>query len=260
MDYAVKPLKTLRVDNLAVEVYGDRADMGCAAGLAVAGKLRELLSIQPGVKIIFAAAPSQDETLAALCDMPDLGWPRVTAMHMDEYIGLPDNAPQLFGRYLARHIFGHVHPGRVHYLNGNASSPESECARYEGLLRDCPADIVCMGIGENGHIAFNDPPLADFNDPRLVKVVRLEERSREQQVHDGCFASLGEVPSHALTLTIPALMAGRWLFCMAPGQAKAEAVARTLKGPITPSCPASILRRHEHAVLYLDVASAAGLA
>jgi glucosamine-6-phosphate deaminase len=131
-----------------------------------------------------------------------------------------------------------------------------ECKRYTDLLAQHPFHIACIGIGENGHIAFNDPPVADFDDPHTVKIVELEERCRNQQVHDGCFPTVDAVPTHALTLTIPAIMAAQTVFCMVPGPTKQEAVWRTVKQLISPDCPASIMRRHQHAVLYVDKAAA----
>ena len=141
-------------------------------------------------------------------------------MHLDEYLGLSADAPQAFGTYLRHHLLERVKPGQVHYLEGNAISPEEECRRYADLLRESPPDIACMGIGENGHLAFNDPEIADFADPARVKVVKLSEQCRLQQVHEGCFPALDQVPTHALTLTIPALISPRWLYCMVPGPTK----------------------------------------
>jgi glucosamine-6-phosphate deaminase len=249
----------VRVLGRAVRVYADRQSLGRAAGLDVAERIRQLLVTQKQVTIVFAAAPSQNEFLDTLAGVPDLDWARVVALHMDEYVGLPAEAPQRFGNYLRQRIWDKVRPGCIHYLNGCAPDPEAECARYGDLLRANPVDIVCAGIGENGHLAFNDPGIADFVDPQLVKVVPLAIESRVQQVHDGCFATLDEVPTHALTLTVPALMAGRWIYCMVPGRTKTAAVTATLTSPITPEVPATILRIHPRATLYLDLDSAAGI-
>lgn len=260
-------LEEMRVDQLKVEIYEDRAAMGRAAAQRVAGWMRQILGEQEQVSMIFAAAPSQNEFLAELCQIEDLEWDRVVAMHMDEYIGLPADAPQAFGNFLRERLFDIVKPGMVYYLNGNAADLEVECQRYTELLKQNSVDIVCAGIGENGHLAFNDPHVADFDDPELVpapdrvqvKVVKLDHRCREQQVHDGCFAQLGDVPAHALTLTIPALMADRSISCVVPGPTKAEAVKRTLRGPVSTECPATILRQHDNAVLFIDQESAARL-
>jgi len=245
-----------RVNNLDVHVYPDRLTMGQSAAAIIAKRIIELLKEQQFVNIIFAAAPSQNEFLDSLIKSKDVDWKRVNAFHMDEYIGLPENAPQKFGSFLREKIFKHVSLNTVNYLDGNAGNPDAECMRYAKLLTEYSPDIVCMGIGENGHIAFNDPHVADFNDPFKVKIVDLDEACRQQQVNDGCFAKLPEVPTHALTLTVPALMAGKHIYCMVPGRNKANAVKYTLSGRISVECPASILTKHPNAVLFLDEDSA----
>ena len=247
----VEPLKTETVDRLEVCVYENRQALGAAAGADIAAKIKELLSEQERVRMVFAAAPSQSEALEALAADEQIDWSRVVAFHMDEYVGLNRRAPQSFGRFLGETLFDKVRPGEVHIINGAEPAAE-ECARYAELLRDAPIDIVCLGIGENGHIAFNDPPVADFDDPEMVKVVELDEASRQQQVNDGLFPNIEEVPTHALTLTIPALMSGSYVFCMVPGASKREAVRCALRGPVTTECPASILRTHHDCILYLD--------
>ncbi len=249
-------LEELTIDRLQVRIYADRAALGAAAAQAVAADMRAALQSAARARMIFAAAPSQNEMLAELGALPGIDWPRVTALHMDEYVGLSGDAPQSFARYLREHLFARVRPGAVHYLNGLAD-PAAECARYAGLLAEGPIDIVCGGIGENGHLAFNDPPDADFEDPLTVKVVRLAQRSREQQVHDGCFPTLAVVPTQALTVTIPVLVGAAHLHICVPGPTKAQAVHDTLLGPISAACPATILRRHPSAVLYVDRDSAA---
>jgi glucosamine-6-phosphate deaminase len=243
---------------IPLRVYPDRPTLGTAAAHDVAAALRADLALAPWVRIVFASAPSQDSLLAALAEEPDIDWSRVIALHMDEYVDLAPDAPQRFGRYLQERLFNRVHPGRVELI-GALADPVAEAERYAGLIAEGPIDIVCLGIGENGHIAFNDPPLADFEDPLAVRVVSLSERSRQQQVNDGCFASLAQVPAQAITLTIPTLFAGRRLFCSAPGATKAAAVRDAVHGPIDPACPASILRRHPACTIYLDEVSAAQL-
>ncbi|HZQ10017.1 MAG TPA: glucosamine-6-phosphate deaminase [Anaerolineae bacterium] len=255
---AARPLpeQSFRVDSLHVQVYSTRALMGRAAARDVAAKIRELIAGRSELAMIFAAAPSQNEFLAELSTLDGIPWQRITAFHMDEYVGLSSEHPQSFGSFLRERIFGRVPFGTVHYLNGDAPDPAAECERYASLLRAMPPDIVCLGIGENGHIAFNDPDVADFDDPLLVKLVDLDERSRVQQVHDGCFPTLEQVPKQALTLTIPALTMAPWMFCVVPGPTKTAAVKATLLGPITEECPATVLRMHPGATLYLDRAAA----
>lgn len=229
--------------------------MGSQAAGDVADCMLTLLKNQVEINVIFAAAPSQIEFLEALSSH-DLPWGQINAFHMDEYVGLDDYAPQGFGNFLKQRLFSRLPLRSVHYLDGNASDPLLECKRYASLLALYPTDIVCMGIGENGHIAFNDPPVANFNDPLSVKPVILDLSCREQQVNDGCFTHLENVPERALTLTIPALMRSSFVFAMVPGKSKANAVNQTLYGPVKESCPASILRQHLHAQLYLDKDSA----
>ncbi len=246
------------LEKLKVKIFPDRIAMGQAAGQAVAEKMKEVLQ-KKNLAMVFAAAPSQNEFLATLSKSTGLDWERVTAFHLDEYVGLPETSPQNFGRFLRERLFDKVQPGKIHYLNGMAKDPWAECGRYAALLKSHPLDIACIGIGENGHLAFNDPPVADFNDPRLVKVVELDLISRQQQVNDGCFRDIESVPRKAMTLTIPAILSATRIFCMVPGPTKMEAVKRTLEGPITTACPASILRQHEQATLFLDQDSASGI-
>lgn len=200
---------------------------------------------------MFAAAPSQDPVLQALSAEPGIDWSRVAAFQMDEYIGLPDGHPQSFGTYLEEHIYSIVHPGRVHKMRTNGLG-DSEAARYAALLSEAPIDLVCLGIGENGHIAFNDPAVADFDDPVTAKVVTLDDVSRQQQVNDGCFSTKSAVPARAVTLTVPALLAGLTLVACVSGARKRAAVHRTLFGRVDAACPASALRRHDDAWLFLD--------
>ncbi|NLV74233.1 MAG: glucosamine-6-phosphate deaminase [Chloroflexi bacterium] len=231
--------------------------MGNAAAKAVLARLRQLLQEQKTVRMVFAAAPSQNEFLDALTAGCNIDWQRVEAFHMDEYIGLPPDAPQRFGAFLDAHIFSRLPFGRIVKIDASAPDAQAECQRYAALLAEKPLDIVCAGIGENGHMAFNDPPVADFNDPEAVKVVRMDLICRQQQVNDGAFATLGDVPEQAITLTMPTLLSARWLYCMVPGVTKTAAVAHTLHDPISTACPATALRNHPAAILYLDADSAA---
>lgn len=254
---AMHRVSTLQYGKLAVQIFDSRKAMGEAAARLVCERTNQLLAQQEFVNMIFAAAPSQNEFLTALCDHATVDWKRVNAFHMDEYTGLPKDAPRAFGSFLKRKIFDRLPFYSVNLLDRNAADPEAECKRYAGLLHRFPPDMVCMGIGENGHIAFNDPHVADFNDPAIVKIVTLDRACRQQQVNDGCFTDLDKVPTHALTLTIPALMAGRFIYCIVPGEKKANAVCNTLKKDITEEYPASILRTHPNAMLFLDKDSGA---
>jgi glucosamine-6-phosphate deaminase len=252
-----RPERSFVVDRLAVEIYEDRASMGIAAAERAVKRIRQLLMEQDVINVAFAAAPSQNEFLEALVKAPDIDWQRIRAFHLDEYLGLPSDAPQRFRVFLDEHVFGKVDFREVHYLQGDTESPQQEAQRYADLLRQYPLDIAFIGIGENGHIAFNDPPVADFKDPHLVKIVTLDEKCRQQQVNDGCFPSIDKVPKQALTLTIPAVMSAKVICCMVPGKTKAVAVKETIEGEIGTHCPATILRHHNAAVLYLDRDSAA---
>ena len=246
--------KTFKKDNLTVKAADSRAEMGEIAARDAAEALRALLAKKDEVNVIFAAAPSQNETLAALVKEPGIDWTRVNAFHMDEYIGLASDAPQRFGKYLYDHIFGLVPFKSVNYIRPDVD-PEAACREYTELLTKYPPDMIMMGIGENGHIAFNDPPVADFNDPKLIKVVELDQICRNQQVNDGCFASLDLVPTPAITLTIPTLFGAGHLFCSVPAATKRSAVNLTVNGKISAQVPATVMRRHPDATLYVDTDS-----
>lgn len=237
-------------------IFETRGLMGHNAANEIGNKLKGLLMLQIEVNIIFAAAPSQNEVLQSLTERKDIDWTKVNAFHMDEYIDLSADAPQGFGNFLKVGLFNKLPFKSVNYLNGNAEDKELECDRYSSLLKQYPADIVCMGIGENGHIAFNDPPVADFQDKKLVKVVLLDEACRQQQVNDGCFKLIGDVPIHALTLTIPALIKPPFIYCIVPGPTKSQAVFNTINQPIAERYPSTILRNHPNAILFLDKESA----
>lgn len=245
-------MKTFKKDELTVNIYDNRTLMGEAAAKDVKNKIKELLADKAEINMIFAAAPSQNDVLKALAEDKEIEWNRINAYHMDEYIGLDKDAPQGFGNFLKAHIFGLVPFKSVNYIDITATDPEKEAERYGKLLAANPTDIVIMGIGENGHIAFNDPAVADFNDKKAVKPVKLDEICRMQQVNDGCFDSIDKVPTHAMTLTVPTLIKAPWLFCIVPAATKAKAVYETINGKIDEHCPASVLRRCENAKLYLD--------
>ena len=247
-------MKTARYDQLEVRQYGDRAALGRAAAEHARGIIQAACAMRGEARVIFACAPSQNEFLAALTAQPPcVAWTKVAVFHMDEYVGLTASHHQSFRHYLRTHLLDQIPPPKsVQLILGEAPSIDAECARYRRLLMEKPIDLVCMGIGENGHIAFNDPPVADFADPKWIKPVNLDLACRQQQVNDGCFATLDLVPQTALTLTIPALLGARAISCVVPGQRKAGAVRDTLLKPISEKCPASILRQHANGVLHID--------
>ena len=248
---------TIKKDKLFVKIFDTRDEMGKAAANDIAECIKELLSKKEEINMIFAAAPSQNDMLYHLCERNDIEWERINAFHMDEYIGLKSDAPQCFSNFLKRYIFDLKPFKSVNLINAAATDPAAECQRYTELLKKYPVDIVCMGIGENGHIAFNDPHVADFNDSQTVKVVELDEVCRMQQVNDGCFLSIDEVPKYALTLTIPTLVSANYNFCVVPAPTKANAVKNTVEGEINEKCPATILRNKDNAIMYCDKDSSA---
>lgn len=242
-------------DLLPVEVYPDEYSLGQAAAEAAARALRAAVSRRGQANVIVATGNSQLSFYAALRERRDIDWAKVSVFHMDEYVGMPADHPASFRRYLREKIVDPVHPAAFYGVEGDAADPEQECRRYDALLRAHPADLCCLGIGENGHLAFNDPPYAQFDDPVWAKVVKLDAASRRQQVGEGHFAALADVPTLAITVTIPALLAAGQVLAIVPEKRKAPAVQATLSGPISTQCPASILRQVSHARLYLDVDS-----
>jgi glucosamine-6-phosphate deaminase len=251
---ALEPGRHRMVERLRVCSFAARADMSRVAAGHVAADIRARLAVNVGVRMIFAAAPSQADMIEAMIAEPGIDWGRVTAFHMDEYVGLAPDAPQRFALWLDERLFGRVPFAAVHPIVPEPD-PRAAAARYAALLDAAPIDIVCLGIGVNGHIAFNDPPVADFTDPQDVKIVKLDDVCRQQQVDDDCFPNVAAVPEHAVTLTVPRLLRAERLFCVVPGALKRVAVERALHGPITTDCPASVLRRHADCTLYLDAES-----
>lgn len=250
-------MTTVVRDRLETIVEHDRAAMGRAAADYSAERLRAMLAEQPRIRVIFAAAASQAEMLAALANRPGIDWARVDAFHLDEYVGLPDGHPQAFGSWLERHIWSTVRPGRIERIDGNnPAGPVAESARYGALLTDGGIDLALLGVGENGHVAFNDPHVADFDDPLPMKPVEIDETSRHQQVRDGAFERFEDVPRLALTVTMSTIRAARAISLVVPGPQKAAAIAAMLDGPVTTACPASVLRGHPDAVMFLDEAAA----
>jgi glucosamine-6-phosphate deaminase len=251
----LKAIARFSVDSLQVLVYEDRAQAGRAAAQAVGQAIRQRQQAAGLANVVFAAAPSQNEFLAGLVASTEVDWSRVVGFHMDEYLGLKADHPVSFRRYLQEHLFRLVglDQSRLRLIPGERTDrPLQTCLEYEDRLLAEPTDIVCAGIGENGHLAFNDPPVADFLDPVLVKVVRLDPACRAQQVHDAGFKQIEDVPTHAYTMTVPALLKAPVVSVIVPGPRKANAVLNTLQGPISEACPATALRRHPGATLYLD--------
>lgn len=247
------------IDSLKIRAYETAEKMGEAAADFTAQHIQSVITEKGHVNLMLATGASQFTFLDALKNIDSVDWSKITTFHLDEYIGISSDHKASFRKYLHERIIDEVNPREAYFLEGDADDIPGEIKRYEALLQEHPIDIACIGIGENGHIAFNDPPIADFDDPKLVKVVELDEKSRQQQVGEGWFDSIEDVPRQALSLTIPAIMNSRVISCVVPDSRKAGAVNNALYGPISTDCPASILRTHSNAVLFLDRHSAAGL-
>jgi glucosamine-6-phosphate deaminase len=252
-------VKSLQVDTLSIEVYETVLSVGEAAATYVATKINQFLEEKERVNILFATGVSQFTFFDALKRKGFIDWSKIAVFHLDEYLDLSENHPASVRKYMRDRILDEVTPGEILFLNGDVDDIEAEIKRYENLLQTHPVDIACIGIGENGHIAFNDPAIANFNDPQMVKKVQLDEISRMQQVGEGWFHSLEEVPLEALSLTIPALMSAKIISCVVPEERKAIPVYNTIYEPITTDCPASILRTHPNVKLFLDRFSASNL-
>jgi glucosamine-6-phosphate deaminase len=252
--------RELTVDRLSVRICDDLLTLARAAAADAADALRSAIDERGDANVMLATGNSQLVFLADLVTHGDIDWSRVTAFHMDEYVGLPPTNSASFQRYMRERVAAHLPFKDFHYLRGDTGEAEAEARRYADLLAAHPLDLCCCGIGENGHLAFNDPPVADFDDPLDVKVVALELASRRQQVAEGHFAMIDDVPTHAITVTIPALLRARRVLAIVPERRKAAPVQATLEGPITTACPASYLRTQPHATLYLDAESASLLA
>jgi glucosamine-6-phosphate deaminase len=254
----IHPVRSFKKDNLQVRIFNDKAEMGGASADFVSRNLLDAIEKNGSANMILATGTSQFPFLEAL-KKKNIDWKKITVFHLDEYIGLSVKHPASFRKYLKERILDEVKPHKVWFLNGDSPDIKSEIAGYEKLLRNNVIDIACIGIGENGHIAFNDPPVADFNDPYLVKVVQLDDACRRQQLGEGWFPTFDDVPREALSLTIPAIMASRAISCVVPDERKSTAVYNTLNGEISTACPASVLRKHPDAVLFLDKYAASKL-
>ena len=243
-------------DALSVRVFDDVQSLAAAAATDAARAVRTAIADRGEANVMLATGNSQLVFLAALIEHADVDWTRVTAFHMDEYVDLPPTHSASFQRYMREKVAATIPVKEFHYLTGDTGDAQAEADRYAALLRAHPLDLCVCGIGENGHLAFNDPPVADFDDPADVKIVALEPASRRQQVAEGHFATIDAVPTHAITVTIPALVRAGRLLAIVPETRKAIPVRDALTGPIATSCPASYLRRQSHATLYLDADSA----
>lgn len=250
------PLHQRTVGCAQVRVFPSKAAAGAAAAEEAAGSLLRALARRNAARMIVATGNSQLDTVNALSRWDGIDWSKVEVFHMDEYAGLPGDQPASFRRWIKEKLADFVHPGQVHYIDGGAADSGAECARYGQLLMAAPIDVCLLGVGENGHLAFNDPHAADFDDPLVMKLVTLDLACRRQQVGEGHFKNLEEVPREALTLTIPALMRSEHVICSVPERRKAAAVRNAILGPLTPQCPASVLRTHPRVSIYLDIESA----
>ncbi len=256
----VTPSRAFTFKQSLVRIYSTKSQMGKAAASDAARLIREAISHRGHARIIVATGNSQIDMIKALTTEEVLDWKVVEVFHMDEYVGMSNTHPASFAKWLKTHVSDVVHPGIVHYLRGNSLDLSEELDRYGALLSSGPIDVCLLGIGENGHIAFNDPHVADFADPLLVRRVTLDEKCRVQQVGEGHFPDLKAVPNEALTLTCPMLMSARNLICCVPEHRKAEALRNALQGPLSEECPASLVFTHPRANIYLDKQSAALLA
>lgn len=252
-------MENRKYDKLNVIIAPNAVKMGKTAAAAIAEEMKRIANQKDTIRMMFAAAPSQDTTLTALKEIEGLPWEKVEAFHMDEYVGITEDRPQSFRNYLNRWIFSQKPFKKINLIKGDSADIEAESERYGNLLTEKPLDIIVLGIGENGHIAFNDPPESSFHEPKPAKIITLSQRSRIQQVNDGCFDSLEEVPYMAITVTIPVFTSASALFCVVPNERKADAIKMTLEGPISELCPASILRTHKNSMLFIDKDSASKL-
>ena len=244
-------VRTIPAGAAKVAVYESRKAMGRAAAMDAADALRKILSEKEEANVVFPCAVSQLEMFDELFAAEGIAWDRVNAFVMDEYLGLPENHPSLLSFFAEKHIFSRVKFKSANAMNGANPDFNAECERYAALLADKPIDFTCMGIGENGHLAYNEPEVADFNDKKLVKTVKIAEASRTQSIRDGTFKTMEEVPAVAMTITIPPMLAPR-MIATVPGPQKANALRDTVNAEISTACPATILRKYEM-VIYTDV-------
>jgi glucosamine-6-phosphate deaminase len=233
----------------------DVTDLGAQAAFAGAALIRQAIAARGAANIVVATGASQFSVLAALVAARDINWQAVTGFHLDEYLDLPNSHPASFRRYLQERFVSHLPLADFHFVNGEADDSEAECARLAAVLSEHPIDVAFVGIGENGHLAFNDPP-ADFETESPYLCVDLDENCRRQQLGEGWFPTLDDVPRRAISMSVRQIMKSKAIVCSVPDRRKAEAVRSAVEGPITPHCPASVLQQHSNCALYLDPASA----
>jgi len=248
-------IKNFKNGLVQVRIFDNREAMGECSGSEIANRIKQLQKEKDEINLMFAAAPSQNEVLQTLAADKDIDWSRINAFHMDEYVGLEKGHPSSFGYYLHNMLLSNLKLNGIYFIDSSAEDSEAEAERYAKMLQSHPIDICILGVGENGHIAFNDPSVADFNDPLIVKVVYLEDRSKTQQVNDGCFASADLVPDKAITVTVPGLLAATYMYCSVPGATKADAIKAMLSGEVSEKCPCSILTTRQNVWVYLDADS-----
>jgi len=252
-------VEQLKVGTIKLEIHSSKQKAGEAAAQTVAQSIHELDHLGKRLCVIFATGASQLETLHALTSISDLPWHRVHGFHLDEYLGIDENHPASFRRYLRENLTQRVPMEEFSEINGNALDPDLMCKDYAQKLRSADPQLCLLGIGENGHLAFNDPAEANFDDPLDVKIVHLDAVCRQQQAAEGWFDGIQEVPERAITLTIPTLFRVPKLIVSVPGRRKAQIIRRTLEDPISTDCPATLLRTHPDVTIYLDTESAAEL-
>ena len=246
-----RTVQLTKIGDLSVRIAPTTTELTQDAAMLAQNYLRSRLRQQEMVSIILATGNSQIEFLKAISQENKLDWSRIILFHLDEYLGISATHPGSFRYYLSQKI-EQVQPRQFHYLEGDAKEPLAECDRYSNLLQQQAIDLCMLGIGDNGHLAFNEPSVADFNDSRIVKLVQLETKTRQQQVNSGYFPDINAVPSYAYTLTIPTICAAKKIFCLAGGEHKKEVVRQTLENAIAPNFPATILRTLPHATLFCD--------
>ncbi len=251
-------IKKLKAEKLNLEIYQDETSAGVASANFVAEKLNTVIAERGSANLILATGASQFAFIEAIKKL-NVDWSKITVFHLDEYKNLPETHPASFRKYLKERILNEIKPAKAYLINGDAENLDEMVKDYEALLKKYPVDVACIGIGENGHIAFNDPGVADFNDTKLVKVVQLDDACRNQQLGEGWFPAFDDVPKEAVSLTITAIMNCKVISCLCPNKRKANAIYNTVYAPISTDCPSTILRTHPDTVIFLDKDSASML-